>query len=69
MYLYCINFHRHGSLLFLICYDLLQRNLGIKPIILNFLELLPKFEYFFLLIIVHTFCFAFVLAFVRVIVK
>ena len=71
MYLYCINFHRHGSLLFLICNDLLQRDLRIKPIISNFVELLPKFGYFFLLIIVHTFffCFAFVVGFVWVIVK
>ena len=29
MYLYCINFHKHGSLLFLISNDLLQRDLGI----------------------------------------
>ena len=84
MYLYCINFHRHGSLLFLIRNDLLQRDLGMKPIISNFVELLPKFGYFFLLIIVHMFFFAFVLGchffrrcglllkrkkFVRVIVK
>ena len=71
MYLYCINFRRHGLLLFLICNDLLQRDLGIKPTISNFVELLPKFGYFFLLIIVLTFffCFAFVVGFVRVIVK
>ena len=71
MYLYCINFHSHGSLLFLICNDLLQRDLGIKPITSNFVELLPKFGYFFFLIIVHTFfvCFAFVVGFVRVVVK
>ena len=54
--------------------NLLQRDLGIKPIISNFVELLPKFGYFFFLIIVHTFfffffCFAFVVGFVRVIVK
>ena len=49
------QFLRHGSLLFLICNDLLQRDLGIKPTISNFVELLPKFGYFFLLIIVHTF--------------
>ena len=72
MYLHCITFHRQGSLLFLICNDLLQRDLGIKPIISNFVESLPKFGYFFLLIIVHTFffvCFAFIVGFVRVIVK
>ena len=59
-------------LLVLICNDLLQRDLGIKPIISNFVELLPKFGYFFLLIIVHKFsfvCVAFVVGFVRVIVK
>ena len=73
MYFYCMNFHKHGSLLFWKCNDLLQRDLGIKPIISNFVELLPKFGYFFLLIIVHTFsfffCFAFVVGFVRFIVK
>ena len=69
MHLYCINFYRHGSLLFLICNDLLQRDLGIKPIISNFVELLPRSGYFFLLIIVYTFFFAFVVGFVRVIVK
>ena len=52
--------------------DLLQRDLGVKPIISNFVELLPKFGYFFLLIIVHvfpfiSFCFRF--KFVRVTVK
>ena len=47
MYLHCIDFHRRGSLLFLKCNDLLQRDLGIKPIISNFVELLPKFGYFF----------------------
>ena len=47
MYLYRTNFHRHGSLSFLICNDLLQGDLGIKPIISNFVELLPKFRYFF----------------------
>ena len=45
--MYCINFHRHGSLLFLKCNDLLQRDWGIKPIISNFVELLPKFGYSF----------------------
>ena len=41
MYSYCINFHRYGSLLFLICIDndLLQRDLGIKPIISHFVEI------------------------------
>ena len=57
MYLYCINFHRHGSMLFLICNDLLQRDLSIKPIISNFVEMLLKFGYFFVLIIVYTFIF------------
>ena len=57
MYLYCINIHTHGSLLFLICNDLLQRDLGIIPNISNFVELLPKFGYFFLLIIAHMFFF------------
>ena len=54
MYLYCINFHGHDSLLFLLCNDLLHRDLGIKPIMSHFVESLPKFGYFFFLIIVHT---------------
>ena len=67
MHLYCIN--RRGSLLFLICNDLLQRDLGIKLIISNFVELLLKSGYFFLLIIVHKFFFCFRFRFCSVIVR